>query len=100
MDVKDLSFDVINEDGVELTCDVLSVVPNEDNADEPYVVFTDYLLDDNDEFSLQFGKLIKNNEEYQLQRVEDSNVISKIRDQLTDDIVKYVNNGVLDNLYE
>ncbi len=36
---KDLSFTVKNDKGEEIICDVLSVVPNEENKNEPYVVF-------------------------------------------------------------
>ena len=55
---KDLSFDIKTQDGEEVTCDILSVVPNEENKNEPYIVFTDYLLDENDEFILHFGKIM------------------------------------------
>lgn len=100
MNYKDLSFEVTNEEGITLQCDVLSVVPNENNQEEPYVVFTDYLLDENDEFILQFGKLVEENGEYQLVKVEEKDEIQKIREKLTDDIVSYVNKELQDNQNE
>ena len=100
MNYDDLSFDVVNDDGIEVQCDILSIVPNDDNKNEPYVVYTDYMLDENDEFVLQFGKVIEDNGEYQLQRVTEKDAIMKIREQLTDDIVSYVNKKIQDNLHE
>ncbi len=95
---KDLSFTVTNEEGEETICDVLSVVPNEENKNEPYVVFTDYLLDKNDEFVLQFGRVIEENGEYKLMGIEDTNIIKKIREQLENDVVSFVNKQFQDSL--
>ena len=49
MKYEDLSFTLKDDNGEDITCDILSVVPNEANLDEPYVVFTDYMLDEDDE---------------------------------------------------
>lgn len=100
MKYEDLSFTVTNDDGIEVECDILSVVPNEDNKEEPYVVFTDYMLDEDDEFSLQFGKIVEENGEYALKSINDPAIIKLIREQLTDDIVSYVNEQVQNNLHE
>ena len=100
MKYKDLSFDVVNDDGIEVQCDILSIVPNKENKNEPYVVFTDYMLDENDEFILQFGKVMEEDGEYKLQKETDTNIIKEIRQQLKDDIVSYVNKQVQDNINE
>ena len=98
MKYEDLSFTVTDEDGEEVTCDIISVVPNELDSEKPYVVFTDYMLDENDEFVMQYGQLIKENDEYTLVMVNDPNIIDLIKDSLNDDIVSYVNKAVQDNL--
>lgn len=98
MKYEDLSFDVLDDNGNTVKCDILSVVPNEENKDETYVVFTDYMLDENDEFILQYGKVIENNGEYSLETINDPKIIDLIKDSLNDEIVKYVNNQVLDAL--
>ncbi len=100
MKYEDLSFTVRNKDGDEVICDIVSVVPNEENPDEPYVVFTDYMLDENDEFVMQYGKVIEMNGEYVLKTVEDANIVDKIKDALSDDIVSYVNEQVQQNIHE
>ena len=71
MKYEDLSFTLKDDNGEDITCDILSVVPNEANLDEPYVVFTDYMLDEDDEFVLEYGKLVKEGEDFNLVRVSD-----------------------------
>lgn len=99
MKYEDLSF-TVNKDGVDLTCDVLSVVPNEENENEPYVVFTDYLLDENNEFILQYGKVIEVEGEYVLKNIEDETIIEKIKNALNDDVVNYVNTQIQDSIHD
>ncbi len=100
MQYKDLSF-TVNKGGVEIICDILSVIPNEENSNEPYVVFTDYMLDENDEFVLQYGKVVEPEpEEYILQNIEDESIISKIKEALNDDIVNYVNTEIQNNIHD
>ena len=79
MKYEDLSFTVTNDNGEEITCDIVSVVPNPDNDDNPYVVFTDYMLDENDEFVLQYGKLLKEGEDYTLVGVTDPKEVDFIK---------------------
>lgn len=100
MKQEDLSFTIKNEQGMEVICDIVSVVPNNENEEEPYVVFTDYMLDENNEFVLQYGKLIKVDGIDVLRTVNDNDVVLYIKSQLTDEIVNYVNTQIQDNLYE
>lgn len=100
MKYEDLSFTVKNSEGNEVICDIVSVVPNDDNPDEPYVVFTDYMLDDNDEFVMQYGKVIEVDGDFVLKAVEDANVVNKIKESLSDDIVSYVNEQIQENIHE
>jgi hypothetical protein len=98
MKYEDLSFKVTLDNGEEIECDIVSVVPNPNNKEEPFVVFTDYLLDENNEFVLQYGKVIKENDEYVLKTVNDESVIDLIKEQLTDEIVDNVNEQINENI--
>lgn len=100
MKYEDLSFTVKNKNGEDVICDVVSVVPNEANAEEPYVVFTDYMLDENDEFVMQYGKVIEVDGDFVLKTVSDPSIIEKIKDSLSDDIVSYVNEQIQGNIDE
>lgn len=99
MKYDDLSFTIKNKEGLEVICDIVSVVPNED-TNEPYVVFTDYMLDENNEFVLQYGKLVKIDDEYVLKVIDDKEVVALIKEKLQDEIVDYVNKQVQENLHD
>ena len=99
MKYEDLSFTIKNKEGLDVICDIVSVVPNDD-GDEPYVVFTDYLMDENDEFIMQYGKLVKVDDDYVLKVVDDEKVIELIKEKLQDEIVAYVNKSVQENLHD
>ena len=99
MKYEDLSFTIKNKEGLDVICDIVSVVPNDD-GDEPYVVFTDYLMDENDEFITQYGKLVKVDDDYVLKVVDDEKVIELIKEKLQDEIVDYVNKSVQENLHD
>ena len=98
MKYENLSFDVLDHKGNKIKCDIISVVPNEENDKESYVVFTDYMLDENDEFVMQYGKVIEENGEYTLEKIDDPKIIDLIKDSLKDEIVKFVNTQVVDAL--
>ncbi len=98
MKYEDLSFTIKDKDGQDVVCDIVSVVPNEENEDEPYVVFTDYMLDENDEFIMQYGKIVEENGNFALKTIEDQNIIDKIKELLADDVVSYVNNQIEENI--
>ena len=46
MKYEDLSFTMTNKDGIEMICDILAVVPNPEDKESPYVIYTDYTLDE------------------------------------------------------
>lgn len=97
---EDLSFKTKDENGEEVINDILSVIPNSKNSDEPYVVYTDYDLDDNDEFIKHYAKLVKTNDQFSLLTNLTEEEIKYINNSLEDEIVKYVNDTIGDNINE
>lgn len=98
MKYEDLSFDIINAEGLEVTCDITSVIPNPDNSSFPFVTYTDYMLDENDNFVTLYGQIIEENGEQKLKTINDQETINKIIELSKDEIVKYVNEQIQDNL--
>jgi hypothetical protein len=98
MKYEDLSFEMKNKDGLDVVCDITAVVPNPDNDDEPYVVFTDYELDDNNDFVDRYGKLIQIENDFVLKEIVDEPTINIIKEGLKDETVQYVNKEINDNL--
>lgn len=98
MKYEDLSFTIKYDNGEELINDITGVVPNPENDEEPYVTFTDYTMDENDEFNTYYGKLVKENDEYSLHTSLTKDEIRFIKANLEEEITKYVNDTIQDNL--
>lgn len=97
MKYDDLSFEV-EENGVVLKCDILEVIPNKNNSEEPYVIYTDYSLDDNDEFKEKYGKLVTNNDNYYIEVNLSSEEIKIIEESRDNEIIHYVNDIISENI--
>ena len=95
MKYEDLSFEMVNNDGIEVQCDILSVIPDEDKT---YIVFTDYKLDNQDNFILQYGQIVKSGETEGFVKITDEKTIKKIKKLLGDFSIGYVNRQVQQNL--
>ena len=91
MKYEDMSFKIMNEDNQEITYDIMSVIPNENDPDSPYVQFTDYMLEEDDDFIMQYGQIIKNGEEYSLKVITDKTIIDRIKFDLQEEVTSSVN---------
>ena len=98
MKYDDLSFTTINEDGLEVICDIKAVIPNPDNDDEPFVKYTDYSLGENQKFNYYYGKLIEDDGDYALKNITDKEVLDRIKTLENDEVVQYVNNQIQENI--
>ena len=98
MKYEDLSFTIKYDNGEELINDVTAVVPNQNNEAEPYVTFTDYTMDENGEFNTYYGKVTQDIDGYHLNTELTEDEIKYIKISLEDEITKYVNDTIQDNL--
>lgn len=98
MNKEDLSFITKDKNGVEVINDILMVIPNEKNKNEPYVIYTNYELDENDEFINYYAILKKENDSYYL----DTNISDEEKDYILkmkkDEIVSSVNQIIGENI--
>ena len=100
MKYSDLSFVAKNKNGEEMVHDIIGIIPNNNNSEEPYVQFTDYSLDENDDFVKQYGKLIHSKDGFALNT--NLTVFEKeyIEKALKDEVIQYVNDVIGDSLHE
>ena len=73
---EEYSFTVINKEGIEVTCDVVSMIA--DNDSRIYLLYTDYLLDDNGNFRLLASELVQKKNDFILQDIEDKNKLDEL----------------------
>ena len=65
---EEYSFTVINKEGIEVVCDVISMIADKDS--KIYLLYTDYLLDDKGNFRLLASELVQKKDDYILQDIE------------------------------
>ena len=97
MKYDDLSFEV-EEDGKTFKCDILEVIPNKQNSEEPYVVYTNYMLDDQDQFVKKYGRLVKLDEEFYIETHVSDEEIQYIHNMEKEEVVEYVNQTIQEAL--
>lgn len=77
---EDYSFTVMDENGLETICDTLSVVNIE--GESPLIIYTDYSLDKDNKFNLYVSKVIKENDNFKLEKIDDYSIISEIQKEI------------------
>ena len=73
---EEYSFTVINKEGIEVTCDVISMIADKDS--KIYLLYTDYLLDDNGNFRLLASELVQKKNDFILQDIKDKTKLSEL----------------------
>lgn len=76
--MDDYSFTIINEQGMEVKCDVISVVSDNETS-QVYIVYTDYLLTKTNKFRILISELTEVNGEYTLKDINDSRKLEEIK---------------------
>ena len=82
--MDDLSF-FINIDGKEIKCHIVSMI-NGENSDETYVAFIDGEIEDKNK-SLQYAKIIKNNDEYIFEPFENEEMCESLSKKIIDNLI-------------
>ena len=63
------NFTVVDENGKEVVCDVISIV-NDEKTNEIYVLYTDYSINEKNQFNTYLSQLIENKGDFSLKRIE------------------------------
>ena len=83
------TFQIVSDNGDLINCDILLSIPAI-NEDGRYIVFTDYMLDENKNSILQYGKIIEVNNEHIIQSIEDDNIIKYIKKEMERELLRMV----------
>ncbi len=78
------TFTILNDQGIEVTCDVIAVIEQE--AKNPLMVYTDYSLDENDEFNVFVSELEEDGDNYKIIEATDYANITEVK-QLVEEAV-------------
>lgn len=83
--MKDISFTVTNDNGIEIKCDVLAIVNDEEN--KTYLIYTDYTFNQNNEYNVYVSQVIRDSDGFTLERIENYEMIPEIQ-KMYEDILK------------
>ena len=78
MENEDFSFTIINDQGMEVKCDLISIITDND-TDQIYVVYTDYLLTKTNKFRILISELVNENNDYILKDVTDKEKVEELK---------------------
>ncbi len=85
----DMNFTILDKNGKEVFCDIISIIPNDDNT-KTYVVFTDYSKDEDDNIVFLYGNLVVKDEEVELETDVNEEEVHYIKSKLGDDFCNHV----------
>lgn len=77
-EIEDYSFTIINDQGIEVKCDLISII-NDNETDQVYVVYTDYLLTKTNKFRILISELVEDEGSYILKDVMDKEKVEEIK---------------------
>lgn len=73
---QDYSFTVINKEGIEVKCDVLSMISDKDSR--IYLLYTDYLLNEKGDFRVLASELVQKKNDYILKDIDDTEKLEEL----------------------
>lgn len=82
MNNEEYSFTIINKEGIEVTCDVISMITDDDSR--IYLLYTDYILDDNGNFRVLASELVQNKDQFTLEDIKDEEKLKALLESSKD----------------
>lgn len=73
------SFTITNDNGIEVVCDTLAVVQQNE---EPIIIYTDYTLDKDNKFNLYVSKVTLKDDNFILEKINNYENIPEIQKAL------------------
>lgn len=89
MDTPEYSFTIINNEGMEVVCDVISMITDKDS--KIYLLYTDYILDKDGNFRVLASELVQNKDEFILKNIEDKKKLKALYSSAQDLYQKSLN---------
>ena len=77
-DIEEYSFTIINDHGMEVKCDLISII-NDDKTDQVYLVYTDYLLTKANKFRVLISELVQEEDNFILKDVTNKDKLEQIK---------------------
>jgi len=80
--MEEMNFTITNDNGLEVKCDVLSVINDDEN--KTYVLYTDYTLNDNNEYNIYASEMLSEGTDFKLEEIENLDLIPGLQEVYED----------------
>ena len=84
--MDDKKFKLTDQNGNIVECEIIKVVPNNEEPDKPYIIYTDFIP----EHEILCGMLIEENGYYTVNKIEEDYIVDYLKDELSDELIKEV----------
>ena len=80
--MDDKKFEIIDDQGNKIQCEIIKLVPNNEDEEKPYIIYTDF------KNRILCGMLIEENGVYTVNKIEEDYIIDYLKDELSDELIK------------
>lgn len=71
--MEEINFTITNPDGIEVKCDVLSIINDDEN--KTYLLYTDYTFNKDNEYNIYVSQIINNGDDFTLEEIDNLDLI-------------------------
>ena len=79
--MDDKKFEIIDDKGNKIQCEIIKLVPNDEESEKPYIIYTDFE-------EILCGKLIEKDGVYTVNKITEDYIVDYLKEQLSDEIIK------------
>lgn len=86
--MNDKTFQITDADGTIINCEIISLVPNPDNSESPYIIYTDFKTENG--YKILCGQLIETDGVYTINKITDDTVIDYLKEHLSEEMINQI----------
>ncbi len=86
--MNDKSFQIIDENGNLINCEIICIVPNEEDSTSSYIVYTDFKTENG--YKLLCGELKETDGSYTINKITDDTIIDLLKEHLSEEMAELI----------
>ena len=81
--MENIKFNIIDENNQTIECEIVSLIPDYENENNAYVIYTDF----KDETKLLASHLVELEDGYIMEKIDKPEIIDQLKKELSDDLL-------------
>ena len=86
--MNDKSFQIIDENGNLINCEIICIVPNEEDSTSSYIVYTDFKTENG--YKLLCGELKETDGSYTINKITDDTIIDLLKEHISEEMAELI----------